>query len=79
MSKNHQPAHGVFTPYANRCLASLVLGSVAEGVKPQGQTAIPMSFGCQVGQGYLSSRPLAVDDATRWLVELDGRLPAPAG
>jgi PAS domain S-box-containing protein len=37
---------------------------VAEGIELESQRRALMAFGCQRGQGYLFSRPLAPDDAT---------------
>ena len=48
---------------------SLGMGTVAEGIETDGQAAILTTLGCQTGQGYLYSRPLAAQDATRWLVD----------
>ena len=53
--------------------ASLGMGTVAEGIETAGQAAILTTLGCQTGQGYLYSRPLAADDATRWLIDWAGR------
>jgi diguanylate cyclase (GGDEF)-like protein len=38
---------------------------VAEGIETTQQVAVLRQFGCQMGQGYLFSRPVPVEDATR--------------
>jgi EAL domain-containing protein (putative c-di-GMP-specific phosphodiesterase class I) len=59
--------------------ASLGMGTVSEGIETPGQAAILTTLGCQTGQGYLYSRPLAADDAARWLLERDVRLQQGSG
>ena len=51
---------------------SLHLGVIAEGIENQEQRSALLKLGCLFGQGYLYSRPLTADEATR-------RLDAPAG
>jgi EAL domain-containing protein (putative c-di-GMP-specific phosphodiesterase class I) len=43
----------------------LRIGVVAEGIETDVQRRILRDIGCDVGQGYLFSRPLSADDATR--------------
>ena len=43
--------------------ASLGLKVVAEGIETEQQAAVLRAHGCEGGQGYLFSRPLAADDA----------------
>jgi EAL domain-containing protein (putative c-di-GMP-specific phosphodiesterase class I) len=38
---------------------------IAEGIETTQQVAVLRQFGCQMGQGYLFSRPVPVEDATR--------------
>ncbi len=45
---------------------ALGLRCVAEGVETAEQRAALMALGCQLGQGYLWSRPLAPADADAW-------------
>ena len=53
---------------------SLGMGTVAKGIETVGQAGILMTLGCETGQGYLYSRPLAAEDATRWLIDQAGHL-----
>jgi len=46
---------------------SLGLRMVAEGVEDDASAAMLTGFGCDVGQGYLYSRPLPAPDLERWL------------
>ena len=46
---------------------------VAEGVETQEQHDFLRSLGCDYGQGYLFSRPLAADDYQRYLSPADGK------
>jgi diguanylate cyclase len=46
---------------------SLGLRMVAEGVEDDAAAAMLAGFGCDVGQGYLYSRPLPAADLERWL------------
>lgn len=56
---------------------SLGLGIVAEGVERQMQRDILARLGCETYQGYLFSRPLAVRDAERFLLEHSARSEGP--
>jgi EAL domain-containing protein (putative c-di-GMP-specific phosphodiesterase class I) len=47
--------------------AALHLRVVAEGIEREEQIATLTSFGCEHGQGYLFSQPLAAADAGRLL------------
>ena len=38
---------------------------VAEGIETSQQVAVLRQFGCLIGQGYLFSRPVPAQDATR--------------
>ena len=40
---------------------------VAEGVETEQIEALLKSYGCELGQGYLYSKPLALDDYIQWL------------
>jgi diguanylate cyclase (GGDEF)-like protein len=51
---------------------SLGMLTVAEGVETSGQAAVLGRLLCDKGQGYLFARPLAADDATRWLQQHAG-------
>lgn len=46
---------------------ALNMTSVAEGVETQVQCDLVTRMGCQLGQGFLFSRPLSAAEATRWL------------
>ena len=46
--------------------ASLGLKVVAEGIETERQLAVLRSHGCESGQGYLFSRPMAASDAPVW-------------
>ena len=48
---------------------TLALDVVAEGVETEEQREVLLSLGCRIGQGYLMSRPLTVEDATRVLLQ----------
>jgi diguanylate cyclase (GGDEF)-like protein len=45
---------------------SLGMGTVAEGVETIGEARLLQQLKCDVGQGYLYSKPLAAAEATRW-------------
>ena len=46
---------------------SLQLGVIAEGIETPAQRSALIDLGCSFGQGYLYSRPLTADEATRQL------------
>ncbi len=46
---------------------SLGMGTVAEGIETIGEARLLQQLKCDVGQGYLYSKPLAAAEATRWL------------
>lgn len=45
----------------------LQLNIIAEGIETESQRSFLTQTGCQLGQGYLFSRPLAAEPITRWL------------
>ena len=45
--------------------AALGVTSVAEGIENPAQLSVLRSLGCDLGQGYLLSRPLEAEDLTR--------------
>jgi diguanylate cyclase (GGDEF)-like protein/PAS domain S-box-containing protein len=47
---------------------ALGLGTVAEGIETTGQAEMMRKLRCHKGQGYLFSRPLALDALMQWLV-----------
>jgi EAL domain-containing protein (putative c-di-GMP-specific phosphodiesterase class I) len=49
---------------------TLGLEVIAEGVETREQLDLLRTFGCDLGQGYYLSRPLAVADAERLIVEV---------
>ncbi|KHK49680.1 diguanylate cyclase [Ralstonia sp. A12] len=51
---------------------SLKMEVVAEGVEDPEQLALLRRAGCDLGQGYLFSRPLEAAPLTQWLRRLDG-------
>ena len=66
--------HRVLVEATVRVARSLGMGTVAEGVETSEQAAVLEALQCDKGQGYLYSRPLDGEAATRWL---SGRAPAP--
>ena len=46
---------------------SLGMNTVAEGIETQAQLDVVRALGCEKGQGYLFSRPLASDALLRWM------------
>ncbi|NTV96533.1 MAG: bifunctional diguanylate cyclase/phosphodiesterase, partial [Thiobacillus sp.] len=46
---------------------TLGLKTVAEGIETEGQADFLRAAGCQIGQGYLISRPLPLAELTGWL------------
>jgi EAL domain-containing protein (putative c-di-GMP-specific phosphodiesterase class I) len=55
----------------SRASHQLNLGVVAEGIETQQQLAWLQQLGCEFGQGYLFSKPLAPDEIER--IFLQGR------
>ena len=51
---------------------SLKMEVVAEGVEDAEQLALLRKAGCDLGQGYLFSRPLQAQPLMAWLQRLDG-------
>lgn len=47
----------------------LGLGVIAEGIEGPQQEALLLEAGCVLGQGYLYSRPVPVQELERWLAE----------
>ena len=43
------------------------LDVVAEGIETPGQAALLRQLGCKLGQGYLLSHPIPVDEFSRWI------------
>jgi EAL domain-containing protein (putative c-di-GMP-specific phosphodiesterase class I) len=52
-----------------RLAHALGLEAVAEGVETAGQRARLQALGCELGQGYLWARPMAVEALSSWLEE----------
>jgi len=52
-----------------RVAAALKMKTVAEGIETSEQAAYVKSLGCNFGQGYLFSKPLASEQLARWLCE----------
>jgi diguanylate cyclase (GGDEF)-like protein/PAS domain S-box-containing protein len=51
---------------------------VAEGIETEAQGQVVEALGCDIGQGFLYSRPVSPEDVPRTVAELDGALGAPA-
>ncbi len=51
---------------------TLGLRTIAEGVEQQEQADLLLQAGCDIGQGFLWSRPLTADDAWKLLTSADG-------
>ena len=58
---------------------SLDLLTVAEGIETTGQLRELRRFGCDLGQGYLLSRPLEADALARRFGYADARSPSAVG
>ena len=54
------------------------LGIVAEGIERPDQLDRLLELGCPMGQGFLLSRPLDVDQATEFLARMASGAPTPA-
>jgi diguanylate cyclase (GGDEF)-like protein len=59
--------HRVLIEATVRVANSLHMGTVAEGIETAGQTEVVRSLGCEKGQGYLFSKPLAAAELVQWL------------
>jgi EAL domain-containing protein (putative c-di-GMP-specific phosphodiesterase class I) len=59
--------HRVVIEATLRVARTLGMASVAEGIETDGQAALMLALGCQLGQGYRFSRPLDAPALTRWL------------
>ena len=55
---------------------ALGMGTVAEGIETTGQAEMMRKLRCHKGQGYLFSRPLALDALMQWLTQRAGTAPA---
>ena len=49
---------------------SLGMNTVAEGIETRAQLDVVRELGCEKGQGYLFSRPLASEDLMRWMLDV---------
>ena len=74
------------TPSSQQILAAIVsigralgLTLVAEGIETEGQLAILRGLGVEHGQGYLFARPMAAEEAERFLLAGDGLAPGAQG
>jgi diguanylate cyclase (GGDEF)-like protein len=68
--------HRVLVEATVRVAKSLGMDTVAEGVETADQAALLRELGCDKGQGYFFSRPLAVEDLQAWLTHEQPRLAA---
>jgi diguanylate cyclase (GGDEF)-like protein len=59
--------HRVLIEATVRVAQSLGMNTVAEGIETRAQAAAVQSLGCEKGQGYLFSKPLAAADIGTWL------------
>jgi len=59
--------HRVLIDATVRVAKSLGMNTVAEGIETRAQASVVQSLGCEKGQGYLFSRPLAAADLPVWL------------
>ncbi len=50
---------------------SLNLVVLAEGIETEGQLRLLSEMGCDLGQGYLFSRPVPAAELSRWLADFD--------
>jgi EAL domain-containing protein (putative c-di-GMP-specific phosphodiesterase class I) len=51
-----------------RLAHTLGLQVVAEGIEEAAERSLLVEMGCRLGQGFLFARPMAANDAARWLV-----------
>jgi len=63
--------HRVLIEATVRVAASLDMGTVAEGIETEEQATLVRALGCDKGQGYLYSKPLAANDLVTWLASND--------
>ena len=61
--------HRVLIEATVRVARSLGMRTVAEGIETEAQAAVIRELGCDKGQGYLYSRPLAAEALGPWMVE----------
>ena len=61
------PHHRVLIEATVQVANSLGMNTVAEGIETADQAAIVRELGCDKGQGYLYSRPLAATEIGPWL------------
>jgi EAL domain-containing protein (putative c-di-GMP-specific phosphodiesterase class I) len=59
--------HRVLIEATVRVADSLGMSTVAEGIETEAQAAVVRQLGCQRGQGFLFSKPLAAADIPAWL------------
>ena len=59
--------HRVLIEATIRVAQVLGMATVAEGIETQGQAQLMRELGCERGQGYLFSPPMAPDAMARWL------------
>ena len=69
-----QPS-GVVTRAILDIARQLDMRVIAEGIETSDQAAILRRYGCQMGQGYLYSRPVPAEDATKLLQLFGQKLP----
>ena len=50
---------------------AMKMGCVAEGIETSAQLKMLTDMGCELGQGYLFSKPLPVNEIIAWLVDLN--------
>ncbi|MDE2157903.1 MAG: EAL domain-containing protein [Burkholderiales bacterium] len=70
------PYHRVLVEATVQVARSLNLGTVAEGIETQAQARLLRQLGCEKGQGYLYSTPLAAPALEAWLASGAGGAPA---
>ncbi|HET7156849.1 MAG TPA: EAL domain-containing protein, partial [Hyphomicrobiaceae bacterium] len=65
----HSEYHRALIEATVRVARTLRMSTVAEGIETDAQSALVQSLGCDLGQGYLYSRPMAAEALTLWLAE----------
>jgi EAL domain-containing protein (putative c-di-GMP-specific phosphodiesterase class I) len=65
----HEPRNAAIVRSAIDMARNLGLNVTAEGVEHEATCDALRAMGCDVGQGYFFSRPLAIDALTGWLRE----------